>query len=163
MKQPSITSPVFSVNEAKKLWNRCHLLRASIRKCMCVYMCVCVQTVRWLQAPMDKWLGSLSASQTSRVRIPLYVLFFFFSVPLVLHHISPNACTRAWSHHFTHLSSSRWTNRLLHQWHNFSSQIWCGLRASLKNQYQILKLRLTWTCPWHHAIYWPRRTYAQLN
>ncbi len=35
--------------------------------------------------------------------------------------------------------------------------------VSLKNQCQTLVLRLVCTCPWHHAIYWPGRTYAQPN
>ncbi len=49
----------------------------SIRK----YMYVCVQSVLWLRAPMDKWLDSLSVSQTPRVRIPLNVPFFSFLLP----------------------------------------------------------------------------------
>ncbi len=34
------------------------------------------QSVLWLHAPMDEWLDSLSVSQTTRVQIPLNVLFF---------------------------------------------------------------------------------------
>ncbi len=41
-------------------------------------MCVCVQSVLWLRAPMDEWLDSLSVNLTTRVRIPLNVLFFSF-------------------------------------------------------------------------------------
>ncbi len=54
---------------------------------MYVCMCVCVQSVLWLRAPMDEWLDTLSVNMTTRVRIPLNVLFllllllffFFFS------------------------------------------------------------------------------------
>ncbi len=35
--------------------------------------------------------------------------------------------------------------------------------SELTNQCQTLVLRLTCTCPWHHAIYWPGRTYVQPN
>ncbi len=49
---------------------------------MYVCMCVCVQSVLWLRAPMDEWLDTLSVNMTTRVRIPLSVLFllllFFF-------------------------------------------------------------------------------------
>ncbi len=45
---------------------------------MYVCMCVCVQSVLWLRAPMDEWLDSLSVSQTTQLRIPLNVLFFLF-------------------------------------------------------------------------------------
>ncbi len=63
------------LQERKNLWNRRH-----------VCVCVCVQSVQWLCASMDKWLDSLSVNVTTRVRIPLNVLFFlilFFS-PLFL-------------------------------------------------------------------------------
>ncbi len=39
----------------------------ALHKKVHVCMCVCVQSVLWLRAPMDKWLGSLSVSQTPRV------------------------------------------------------------------------------------------------
>ncbi len=51
---------------------------------MYVCMYVCVRSVLWLRAPMDKWLDSLSESDT-RVRIPLNVPSFFFSSYHILH------------------------------------------------------------------------------
>ncbi len=67
----------------------CHLFLALHQKAH-VCMCVCVQSVLWLRAPMDKWLDSLSGSQTARVRIPLNVLFlfsfyFYFSLSIAPH------------------------------------------------------------------------------
>ncbi len=49
----------------------------ALHKKVHVCMCVCVQSVLWLRAPMDKWLDSLSVNLTTRVRILLDVLFIF--------------------------------------------------------------------------------------
>ncbi len=49
----------------------------AVHKKVHVCMCVCVQSVMWLHAPMDEWFDSLSVNLTTRVRIPLNVLFLF--------------------------------------------------------------------------------------
>ncbi len=53
-----------------------------------VCMCVCVQSVLWLRAPMDEWLDSLSVSQTTRVRIlMLYILYIIIQqfTPIIVY------------------------------------------------------------------------------
>ncbi len=77
MKQPSLNSPVFSRKSAKPLETLPSVL--ALHKKVHVCMCVCVQSVLWLCAPMDEWLDSLSVSQTTRVRIPLNAPFFLSS------------------------------------------------------------------------------------
>ncbi len=91
MKQPSLNSPVFSYKSAKP--------PESAPSFLAFHMCVCVQSVLWLHAPMDEWLDSLSVSQTTRVRIPLNVLFsvvvLFFSLFLFFVSLLARADIRA--------------------------------------------------------------------
>ncbi len=56
----------------------------ALHKKVHVCMCVCVQSVLWPRAPMDKWLGSPSVSQIPRVRTPLTVFSLFFCGSFVL-------------------------------------------------------------------------------
>ncbi len=69
------------------LWTTGSLL--ALHKKVHVCMCVCVQSVLWLRATMDEWLDSLSVKLTTRVRIPLNVLFFFLFFFFLLFFSSP--------------------------------------------------------------------------